>query len=503
MFRRNSFRVFLIALLAAAATWVVWPQVPSNYLPPLLPWPERGWIELQIGETSFVRKGMTLGLDLQGGTHIVLEADLSQRPAGTSEDDALEGVRHIIERRINAYGVAEPVIQTQGNNRISLQLPGVKDIDEAKGLIGRTAQLDFREQDEAALLANQQALQAWQEQINQQAQQGQEPSGDPAATPTPAPIPPLPELQPVWKKARATGNDGQEKELTGAFFLPNAQVTFNPQTGRPEVAFEFNDEGARLFEQITRRLAPLAPGQPGQPLGIFLDDQLISAPEVQAVIGKRGVISGLDLEEAQLLTIQLNAGALPVPVTVVKEQTVDATLGTDSIKRSIVAGEIGLLTVMLFMVLYYRLPGFLAAGALVVYTVLTLAIFKLIPVTLTLAGIAAFILSVGMAVDANILIFERMREELRRGRTLGAAIEEGFARAWPSIRDSNVATLITCGILYWFGNNFGASLIMGFALTLGLGVLVSMFSAITVTRSFLRIFVGTRVTRHLWLMGMG
>jgi preprotein translocase subunit SecD len=239
-------------------------------------------------------------------------------------------------------------------------------------------------------------------------------------------------------------------------------------------------------------------------LGIFLDDQPITTPTVQQAITEgRGRITGnFTLDEARNLVIQLNAGALPLPVSVEEERTVDATLGADSVRKSVVAGEIALVVVALFMILYYRMLGVVAAAALFVYTLLVLAVFKLIPVTLTLAGIAGFILSIGMAVDANILIFERMKEELRSGKTVGAAIEAGFHRAWPSIRDSNVSTLITCGILFWFGSNFGASIVMGFAFTLAIGVLVSMFSAIVVTRSFLRVVVGRRAVLNPALFGM-
>jgi preprotein translocase subunit SecD len=224
---------------------------------------------------------------------------------------------------------------------------------------------------------------------------------------------------------------------------------------------------------------------------------------VQGVISQQGEITGrFTLEEARNLAIQMNAGALPVPVSVVEQRDVDATLGSDSVARSILAGQIGLLVVVIFMVVYYRLPGLLAALALGIYAVLTLAEFKLIPVTLTLAGIAGFILSIGMAVDANILIFERMREEMRAGKTLGAAIDAGFDRAWSSIRDSNISTLITCAILFWFGSNFGASIVMGFSLTLALGVLTSMFSAITVTRTFLLLLVRTGLATSSWLFGL-
>ncbi|MBI2909742.1 MAG: protein translocase subunit SecD [Chloroflexi bacterium] len=454
MYRHNGRILIGLILIALLALLVAWPQKPSNYLPGILPWPERGWIEFTLGDSRFVRQGMRLGLDLQGGTHLVYEADLSKTDA-RERDNSMRGVVNIIERRVNAYGVAEPVIQRQGTNRVSIQLPGVRNIQEAIKLIGATAQLDFRE---------------------------------PELDATGNVVYDAGKIK--WKGvAKGIGSDGQEKELTGLFFKPNAQVVIDPQTSKPEVAFEFDSEGAKLFEQITGRLVQ-------KPLGIFLDDQVISAPTVQSVIRERGRITGLSIEEARPLAIQLNAGALPVPIHVVQQEDVDATLGADSIKKSILAGEIGLALVGLFMILYYRGPGVLATFALLIYAIIVLAIFKLIPVTLTLGGIAAFILSVGMAVDANILIFERMKEESWAGKTLGAAIEAGFDRAWSSIRDSNVSTFITCAILYWFGSNFGASLVMGFALTLFIGVAVSMFSAIFVTRTLLRAVVGTGLAKN-------
>jgi len=415
---RNRWRLLITALVTLIAALIVWP------------WPNG--INLQVGNLHLERKAFTLGLDLQGGTHLVLQADMSKAP-GQDATEVLKGVIQVLERRVNAYGVAEPVIQSQGSDRVIVELPGVKDIEEAKKLIGQTAQLDFREYDQAT---------------NQ------------------------------WKVATATGLDGQPKELTGKYFRPNAQVVFEQRSNQPQVAFEFDDEGATLFEQITKRLI-------GKQLGIFLDGQPISAPTVQAVISRNGVITGVRLQEARTLAIQMNAGAVPVPIKIVEERTVDATLGADSVQKSIVAGELALLVVALFMIMYYRLPGLVATVALGVYTVITLALFMLVPVTLTLAGIAGFILSIGMAVDANILIFERMREELRWGKTVGAAVRAGFDRAWTSIRDSNSSTLITCAILYWFGQNFGASLITGFALTLAIGVIVSLFTAIFVTRGLL------------------
>jgi preprotein translocase subunit SecD len=431
---RNRWRLILTALVTLIAALILYP------------WP--GGLSIHIGNFRFERQGFTLGLDLQGGTHLVLQADMSKAP-GQDAEQVLKGVIQVLERRVNAYGVAEPVVQSQGADRVIVELPGVKDIEEAKKLIGQTAQLDFREFDQTT---------------------GQ------------------------WKLATATGLDGQEKELTGKFFRPNSQVVFDQRTNQPQVAFEFDDEGATLFEQITRRLI-------GKPLGIFLDGQPISSPTVQAVISKNGVITGVRLNEARTLAIQMNAGAVPVPIRIVEERTVDATLGSDSVRKSIVAGEIALLVVALFMIMYYRLPGLVAAVALGVYTLVTLSIFMLIPVTLTLAGIAGFILSIGMAVDANILIFERMREEVRWGRSVGAAVRAGFDRAWTSIRDSNSSTLITCLILYWFGQNFGASLITGFALTLAIGVVVSLFSAIFVTRGLLTAVMSSQIVHNPSLFG--
>ena len=432
---RNRWRLILTAVVTLIAALVVWP------------WP--GGLSINLGNFHFQRQGFTLGLDLQGGTHLVLQADMSKAP-GQDPGQVLNGVIQVLERRVNAYGVAEPVVQSQGSDRVIVELPGVKDVEEAKKLIGQTAQLDFRELDQST---------------------GQ------------------------WKVATATGLDGQEKELTGKYIRPNSQVVFDQRSNQPQVAFEFDDEGAYLFEQITRRLI-------GKPLGIFLDNQPISTPTVQAVISKNGVITGMRLNEARTLAIQLNAGAVPVPIRIVEERTVDATLGSDSVRKSIMAGEIALLVVALFMILYYRLPGLMATLALGVYTLATLAIFMLIPVTLTLAGIAGFILSIGMAVDANILIFERMREELRWGRSVGAAVRAGFDRAWTSIRDSNTSTLITCAILYWFGQNFGASLITGFALTLAIGVVISLFSAIFVTRGLLTAVMSSQLVHSSALFGM-
>ena len=391
--------------------------------------------------------GLKLGLDLSGGTQLVYRAD----DPNVSKAQ-IDGVAKVIERRVNAFGVGEPLIQVKGQNEIVIQLPGVSDIEEAKKLIGGTAQLDFRECADANV------------------------SFASACA--------------SWKKATAAGNNGVEKELTGAFLQPNSTVESDPRSGLPEVRFEFNGEGARMFETITRRLLQ-------KPLGIFLDNSLVSAPTVQGVISQTGVITGVGANEAKLLAIQLNAGALPVAINVVRQEDVSATLGKDSLDRSYFAAGVGLALGMLFMMPYYRLPGVLASMALVLYTLIVLAIFKVFPVTLTLSGIAAFIVSVGMAVDANVLIFERMRDELRTGRTLGAAIETGFERAWPAIRDGHVTILITMLILWWFGDQLGESRVIGFAITLTVSVLMSLFTAIYVTRTFLRAFIGTGFARRI------
>lgn len=389
--------------------------------------------------------GLKLGLDLQGGTHLVYRTD------GEVTDEQLDGVVNVIERRINAFGVSQPLIQKKGSNEIVVQLPGIRNIDEAKQLIGGTAQLDFRE------------------------------CIDPTAASRAA--------CPGWEPATAEGSGGVVKHLTGEFLQPTSVLTAHQTTGLPEVSFEFNGEGSRMFERITRRLV-------GRPVGIFLDGQLISAPVVQSVISSQGRITGLTRADGRLLAIQLNAGALPVSISVVREQDVSATLGKDSLDKSYVAAAIGLGLIMLFMTLYYRMLGLVSVASLLVYTVLVLAIFKLATVTLTLSGIAAFVISVGMAVDANIIIFERMREELRAGRSLGAAIETGFDRAWSAIRDSNVTTLITMAILWWFGDQLGEPRVIGFAITLMIAILVSMFTAFFVSRTFLRLMVGAPFSRN-------
>jgi preprotein translocase subunit SecD len=398
--------------------------------------------------------GLRLGLDLRGGSQLLYEADLSMKASNVTDAEAMASVIDKIQRRVDSYGVTEPVIQKLGTARILVQLPGVRDIDEAISLIGETALLDFREQ-----------------------------RIDAGGNTT-------------WVIAKATGRDGQEKELTGRYLKPNTVVTLNQVTNRPQIAFQWDEEGAVLFTEITRRNL-------NKPLGIFLDDELISAPIVQAVIGAEGVITNdawtvNDLNEPRTLAIQLNSGSLDLPLTIIDQRDVDASLGADSIRKSILAAAIGIILLSLFMILYYRLPGLIACLSLGIYGVFLLSIFNLFSsqLTLTLPGIAGFILSLGMAVDANVLIFERMKEELRGGRSLGAAIETGFSRAWTAIRDSNITTFIACVILFWLGGTFGAFMVRGFALTLFIGVALSMFTAIVVTRTFLRLVIGSRVVSN-------
>ena len=404
------------------------------------------------GNGIFGRDEFKLGLDLRGGSHLVYSIDLTKKDPAQTDADVIEGVKNKIERRVNAYGVTEPIVQTIRNERgsfVLVQLPGVKDIDEALNLIGQTAELDFRE-----LVVDENGNPVLDEEGKEQ-----------------------------WVIAKAKGSDGEERELAGKYLKPNAQVALTPQTNAPEVAFEWNSEGAILFEQITQRNLQ-------KPLGIFLDNQLISAPKVQAVIKEKGVITGLNLEEAKTLAIQLNSGSLDVPLTLVERRDIGATLGEDSLRKSLMAGIIGSAMVVLFMIAYYRFSGLMACLALVVFVVLNLAIFKLIPVVLTLPGIAGFIVSIGMGVDGNVLVAERLKEELRRGRTLGAAIEEGFRQSWSAILDANVTVFIACAVLYWLGNTFGNFLVIGFATTLFIGTALSMFTQVVVTRTFLRTFVG-------------
>ncbi len=421
--------------------------------------------------------GLTLGLDLQGGVHLVYET-LDPNPS----PEQLEGVVQVIRTRVDQFGVAEPLIQTLGANRIVVQLPGVQDVQAAKDLIGAPAVLDFRELIPIPIEPDDETDTELDETTDAEATPEADATDDEEAaeeTPTPEPTP---EFRLEWEIARATV-DGEEVELTGDRLEPgSATVTFDPTTGAPEVQFQFDRQGREAFRLTTRRLT-------GQLIGIFLDDELVLNPRVQGEIPQSPRITGLDLERAQILAIQLNAGAFPVPLArePILERDVDAFLGADALSKGLSAGLVGLLLVALFMMLYYRMNGVVAAAALIIYAVLVLGVFKSMPVVLTLSGLAAFVLSFGFAVDANVLIFERMKEELRAGRSMGSAIDIGFNRAWPAIRDGNFTTLIIAAILFWFGERLGASLVQGFALTLAIGIILSMFSALVITRRLLRL----------------
>ncbi len=418
--QKNTFLfTILIIIITIISALIAWPSGPDLNIP-----------QLNIAKELKIHEG----LDLKGGTQLTYQADISD-VAIEEQSEAVQGVINIIDSRINQLGVSEPLIQSSGTDKIIVELPGVNDINQAIGLIGKTAQLEFMSE----------------------------------------PTEPHPELTQAdkgwWVATKLTGKN-----------LNKADIEIDSQRGGPIVSLEFDQEGNELFAEITRNNIQ-------KRIAIFLDSVLISAPTVQSEItdGNAIIEGDFSIDEAKDLKIQLNSGALPVPVKLISQSNVGATLGNESMKVNVIAGLIGFLLVVLFLIANYKVPGILASVALIIYTLISISLFKLIPVTITLAGAAAFILSIGMAVDANILIFERTREELREGKTLRSAIEAGFNRAWPSIRDANFATIITCLIL-WF---VGTGTIKGFALTLGLGVLISMFSAITITRTFLRLFFGS------------
>lgn len=399
-----------------------------------------------------------LGLDIQGGTHLVYQADLSNI-SSSDYASSMDAVRDVIERRVNLFGVAEPVVQVEqsgDDRRLIVELAGIKDIGAAIRLIGETPYLEFREERPEEERDKILEAQKNKERIFE----------DPYFVPT---------------------------ELTGKH-VKRADVQFDQTAFQPQISLELTDEGAVIFEELTKKNV-------GKQLAIYLDGAPISAPTVQEAIsgGKAQITGNFTPQSAKELVGRLNAGALPVPIKLIAQQSVEASLGQESLDRSLSAAIIGFLAVALFMILWYRVPGVLAVLALLLYTVLALAIFKTIPITLTVAGIAGFVLSVGMAVDANVLIFERLKEELRSGKMFEESVQDGFGRAWTSIRDSNVSSLITSGILYWLGT----SVVKGFALTLIIGILVSMFSAISVTRTllFASMFPRMQKFRTLFLSG--
>ncbi|MCK4863214.1 MAG: protein translocase subunit SecD, partial [Dehalococcoidales bacterium] len=479
------------------------------------------WAILPVDSEKLGRKGLHLGLDLVGGVHLVYEADATEN--ATELDRNMKRVITTIQKRIDKYGVAEPVIQQLGDDRVLIQLPGFTDIDAAKSLVEQTGFLEFREvelTDELQLVTLGYYLEQSQLQFADRGEPGDrifvmsvtneegqvedrtvaflvkdndeimltDASGNPADSTS------LQEFSESLSWIPATGTDGTH--LTGDL-LSDAAARIDQSDVVPVyvVSIQWNSEGAIIFDQIASKLFNAGEyGTPQRALGIFLDNSLLSAPQIrqQSYQGSGQIEGSFTPNEAEELANLLKSGALPMPLKQppLYQEKVSATLGANFIEMSWMAGLIGIVLVMLFMIAYYRIPGLLASLALIFYVALVMALFKLIPVTLTLAGLGGFILSIGMAVDANVLIFERMKEELRLGRTLGAAIEAGFNRAWSAIRDSNVTTIIVCVILFWLGSSIIASApVMGFALTLGIGVIISMFTAILVTRTLLRLFI--------------
>lgn len=441
MFRPSVKKLIFIAVLTLVATYISLPQSFNLFGKPFT----RPDINIHIGKFSLQRDLKThLGLDLAGGSRLVFQADMSSTPSD-KKADALAGVRNIIESRVNMFGISESTVQTssfEGNERIIVELPGVSSTEEAIDLIGQTAQLSF-----AAVVETSEG-----------------------ATPSATLVP---------------------TNLTGAD-LERAQVTFEGNTGSPVISLQFTEEGGKKFAEITK-------ANIGKTLPILLDNQIISAPNVEEeIIGGKAQISGsFTVDEAKELAIQLNAGALPVPVNLIQEETIGATLGAESVRMSVIAGAVGLLMVGIFMLLSYGKLGLVADVGLFIFSVISLALYKLIPITLTLPGIAGFMLSIGMAVDSNILIFERFKEEKLK-RNIPDALEVSFGRAWDSIRDANIATIITSLILI---NPLDWSLlpssgpVRGFAITLLMGVLISLFTGIYVSRNLLRMFVKERKTK--------
>ncbi len=458
MLQRNIRMLVGIIIVAAAALYIASPTSPGLHF---------GAFGVNVNQDFPIRQG----LDLQGGIQVLLEADVPQGQVvdPTSMDAAIS----VVQSRVNALGVSEPLVQQASGNRIIVELPGIKDPDQAVKTIGQTGTLEFIDAGSTPLPVGTVVTTT-------------EGGPTPAAVPTPNAS--TPAASPTPNKVYTTVMDGKG--------LQTANVSFD-QLNRPQIDFVLNSDGSKVFGDWTSKNV-------GKYLAISLDKKVIESPQIQgAITGGHGQITGgFTLQSAQSLVIQLRYGALPIPLKVVSSSQVGPTLGAEAVRQSVIAGVIGLGIVLSFMLLYYRLPGLLADLALIIYAAVTFAIFRMIPVTLTLAGIAGFILSIGMAVDANILIFERMKEEIRSGRSIRAAIDAGFGRAWTSIRDSNFSTLITCAILFWFGATFGASIIQGFALTLAIGVVVSLFTAILVSRTFLHVIVESGAMRDLRWFGM-
>lgn len=442
---RRYINLIVILLVLIAAIWI---NLPNNS-------------GIKIG--NFQRSLETvLGLDLRGGLQVLMEADL---PAETAIDaESMTAAQQILENRSNGLGVSEVVFQIAGTRRIVGEFPGLTNPDQVIETLKETGLLEFVDMGDNPIAEGETVLTDFATGSTAPAATATPEASatlENGATPTTAP-------EPVVFHTVMTGKD-----------LKGVAVT-RTETGQYVISFELTPEGTKIFSDYTT-------ANVGKILGIVLDKTVISAPSIRNPIteGAGLIEGGFTNESANALAIQLRYGSLPIPLKVVETRVIGPTLGQDSLNKSMLAGIIGFAIVALFMMIYYRLPGAVAILSILLYALVTLSIFKLIPVTLTLPGIAGFLLSTGSALDANILIFERLKEELRAGRTLRQAVEIGWRRAWPSIRDSNIAALITCAILFWFGSSFGATIVKGFAVTLALGVFVSLFTAIIVTRSLL------------------
>lgn len=447
--------LLLILIVVGAAIWVDLPNNPGIHI---------GNINKDISTR--------LGLDLIGGVQALLEADL---PPDTPIDaEKMRTAVTIVENRVNGLGLNEAVVQQAGDRRIVVELPGVEDPEQALSTIKQTGLLEFVDMGSNPLPDGTKVVTDYSTgSVNENQTQ---------STPTLAP----PTVEPTAQAGETitSGTEVLHTVMTGDV-IETVQVT-RDQAGQYVIEFKLKSEGAKTFGEYTS-------SHVNQYLGIVLDKQVISAPRVDEPITEgQGIIRGaFTLESANALAIQLRYGSLPVPLKVVETRTIGPSLGQDSLQKSVIALSIGFAIVIMFMALYYRLPGILADVSIIIYALTAFAIFRFIPVTLTLPGIAGFMLSTGSALDANILIFERLKEELRSGKPLSQAVDLSLRRAWPSIRDSNIATLITCGILFWFGSNYGATIVKGFSITLALGVLVSLFTALVVTRTFLILVLDT------------
>jgi preprotein translocase subunit SecD len=518
MTRNNKIVLFVIILIFAFTFWIVYP----------------------FGSDRLGRNGLRLGLDLVGGVQLVYQAQVADNATSADLSSAVDRAVLTIGKRIDTYGVTEPIIQKIGENRIMIQLPGFTDLNAAKSLVEQTGFMEFRvvEQNAANTVVTLkdylaepsfQFIKATETGSRFFTINGNDTKGGASfqtvailknnngvltmtdAAGNPADNKTLSRYSSATSWVAARSDDGIQ--LTGAY-LADAQTVLDTSSAvsKPAVNIKWDAEGGAIFDQIAARIHN-PQGSSGSyslqyAIGIFLDNNLLSAPQIlQASYGGSGEISGsFTQSEAKNLANLLKSGALPVQLIKppLYQEKVSATLGAKFIDKSKLAGLIGMLLVMAYMIIYYRLPGVLASLALIFYGTLSLTVFKLIPVTLSLAGLGGFIASLGMAVDANVLIFERMKEELRLGRTLGASVEAGFHRAWSAIRDSNLTTILACVILYWLGSTvMASSAVKGFALTLGIGVLLSMFTAITVTRTFLRSFIGSKAANNSFLFYSG